>query len=118
MKLRTLIIVAVALAVVTMAGYTIRNASLTTPEDDPIIGTQVFDQDILKEVNRVEINKAGSEAVLELNQSGEWVVRSLYDLPTDFAKLNGSRCGTRQMPVPIFSVLVTLAANERPTNGS
>ena len=88
MKLITLIIVAVALAVVTLAGYKIRNASLTTPEDDPIIGTKVIDQSILAKVKRVEISKEDSELTLELDSSGQWVVRSLYDLPADFAKLN------------------------------
>ena len=47
MKLRTLVIVAASLAVATSVGYYIRNASLVTPEDDPLIGTKVFDQDIL-----------------------------------------------------------------------
>ena len=88
MKLRTLIIVAVALAVVTMAGYYIRNASLTTPEDDPLIGTKIIGQNILAKVNRVEISKEDSESIVELDQGGQWVVRSLYDLPADFAKLN------------------------------
>ncbi|MDG2170272.1 MAG: DUF4340 domain-containing protein [Opitutales bacterium] len=88
MKLRTLVIVAASLAVATSVGYYIRNASLTTPEDDPLIGTKVFDQDILKDVKRVEIAKDGEQVVVELEGSNNWVVRSLYDLPADFAKLN------------------------------
>lgn len=88
MKLRTLVIVAASLAVATSVGYYIRNASLVTPEDDPLIGTKVFDQDILKDVNRVEIAKGGEQVVVELEGSGNWVVRTLYDLPADFAKLN------------------------------
>ena len=88
MKLRTLVIVAASLAVATSVGYYIRNASLTTPEDDPLIGTKVFDQEILKDVKRVEIAKDGEQVVVELEGSNNWVVRSLYDLPADFAKLN------------------------------
>jgi hypothetical protein len=88
MKLRTLIIVAVALAVVTMAGYKIRNASLTTPEDDPLIGTKVIDPEILAKVTRVEISKDSSEVTVERDDNGQWVVRSLFNLPADFAKLN------------------------------
>ena len=88
MKLRTLLIVAVALAIVTMAGYYIRNASLTTPEEDPLIGTQIVDSNLLGDVKRIEITKDDSEVVLEQNEKGEWVVRSLFDLPIDFGKLN------------------------------
>ncbi|MCZ6671963.1 MAG: DUF4340 domain-containing protein [Verrucomicrobia bacterium] len=88
MKLRTLIIVAVALAVVTLAGYYIRSASLTTPENDPLVGTQVVDQSILADVSRIEISKEDSEVILELDESGDWAVRSLFDLPADFGKLN------------------------------
>lgn len=88
MKLRTLVIVAASLAVATSVGYYIRNASLTIPEDDPLIGTKVFDQDILKDVKRVEINKGTDHVVVELDGSGNWVVRTLYDLPADFGKLN------------------------------
>lgn len=87
MKLRTLIIVAVALAVVTLAGYKIRNASLTTPEDDPLIGTKLMDQKILADVKRVEISKEDSTVVLRQEGSG-WVVDTLYNLPADFSKLN------------------------------
>lgn len=87
MKLRTLIIVAVALAVVTLAGYKIRNASLTTPEDDPLIGTKLMDQNILADVKRVEIAKQDSKVVLGQEGDG-WVVHTLYDLPADFSKLN------------------------------
>lgn len=88
MKLRTLIIVAVALAIVTMAGYYIRNASLITPEDDPLVGTKILDSGILAGVKRIEISKDGSKAILESTGESGWVVRSLYDLPADFAKLN------------------------------
>lgn len=88
MKLRTLIIVTVTLAVVTIAGYYIRNASLTTPQDDPLVGTSLIDQEVLKDVNRIEITKPNSEVILEINDNEEWVVRSLYDLPVDFNKLN------------------------------
>jgi hypothetical protein len=88
MKLRTLIIVAVALAVVTMAGYKIRNASLTTPEDDPLIGTKLMDQSILADVARIEISKSDSSVTIEQDENKQWVVRSLYDLPADFSKLN------------------------------
>ncbi len=88
MKLRTLIIVTVALAVVTIVGYYIRNASLTTPQDDPLVGTSLIDQDVLKDVNRIEITKPDSEVILEIGDNQEWIVRSLYDLPVDFNKLN------------------------------
>lgn len=88
MKLRTLIIVTVALAVVTIVGYYIRNASLTTPQDDPLVGTSLIDQEVLKDVNRIEITKPGSEVILEIDDNEEWIVRSLYDLPVDFNKLN------------------------------
>ena len=88
MKLRLLTIVAATLAIVTAVGYYIRNASLTTPEDDPLVGTQLIDQDILADVNRIEIAKEDSTAILELDENKVWVVRSLFDLPADFGKLN------------------------------
>ena len=88
MKLRTLVIVAACLAVATSVGYYIRSASLVTPEDDPLIGTKIFDQEILKDVKRVEIDKGTDKVVLEQADSGNWVVRTLYDLPADFGKLN------------------------------
>lgn len=88
MKLRTLVIVAACLAVATSVGYYIRNASLTTPEDDPLIGTKLFEQDILADVKRIEITKGTEQATIEVDASGGWVVRSLYDLPADFNKLN------------------------------
>tara|TARA_B100001123_G_scaffold198742_2_gene226053 strand:- start:2491 stop:3726 length:1236 start_codon:yes stop_codon:yes gene_type:complete len=88
MKLRTLLIVAVILAILTSVGYYIRNASLTTPEDDPLIGTQIVDPNILKAVTKIHITKEGEEAILEQNDQGKWVVKSLYGLPIDFGKLN------------------------------
>ena len=88
MKLRTLIIVTVTLAVVTIAGCYIRNASLTTPQDDPLVGTSLLEQEVLKDIHRIEIKKTDSDAILEISDTGDWVVRSLYDLPADFAKLN------------------------------
>jgi hypothetical protein len=88
MKLRTLIIVTVALAVVTVAGYYIQNASLTTPQDDPLVGTSLVDGSILPDVNRIEVTKSGSTSILEIDENNKWVVRSLYDLPVDFNKLN------------------------------
>ena len=81
-------IVAACLAVATSVGYYIRNASLTTPGDDPLVGTKVFDQEILKDVKRIEISKGSDQAVVEVDTSGAWVVRTLYDLPADFNKLN------------------------------
>ena len=81
-------IVAACLAVATSVGYYIRNASLNTPEDDPLVGTKVFDQEILKDVKRIEISKGSDQAVVEMDASGAWVVRTLYDLPADFNKLN------------------------------
>ncbi|MDA0346057.1 MAG: DUF4340 domain-containing protein [Verrucomicrobia bacterium] len=88
MKLRTLIIVTVALAVVTVAGYYIRNASLTTPQDDPLVGTSLVDSTILPDVNRIEVSKNGTTSILEIDENKQWVVRSLFDLPVDFNKLN------------------------------
>ena len=88
MKLRLLIIVAAILAVLTTVGYYIRNKSLTTPEDDPLVGTQLVDQDVLADVTRIEITKEDSTAILELDENNVWVVRSLYDMPADFGKLN------------------------------
>jgi hypothetical protein len=88
MKLRTLIIVTVALAVVTIAGYYIQDASLTTPQDDPLVGTSLIDSSILPDVNRIEMSKNGSTSILEIDENRKWVVRSLYGLPADFSKLN------------------------------
>lgn len=88
MKLKTLILVTIALAIVTMAGYYIRNASLTTPQDDPLVGTQVVDPDILPDIKRIEISKGNDATILEVDATGNWVVRTLYNLPADFPKLN------------------------------
>ena len=88
MKLRTLLIVAIALAIVTSVGYYIHNASLTAPEDDPLIGTQIVDPNILKSVTKIQIAKEAEEVVLEVNDKGQWIVQSRYGLPIDFSKLN------------------------------
>ena len=88
MKLRSLIIITIILAIVTTVGFYIRNASLTTPQDDPLVGTSMVDQDILADVTRIEITKDNSTVVLEVNEEKVWVVRSLFDLPADFGKLS------------------------------
>ena len=88
MKIRTLLIAVIALAILTFAGYTIRNSSLHTPEEDPLVGQPILDTEALAHLNAIEISKGEDRVLLQINEEGKWVVSTLYNLPVDFGKLN------------------------------
>ena len=87
MKIRTLLIAAILLAILTVAGYMLRNSSKRSPVDDPLVGQPILERDALAQLKTLEISKDDERVELQVDEDGNWVVRTLYDLPVDFGKL-------------------------------
>ncbi len=88
MKIGSLLITVIVLAILTIAGYMLRNSSLRSPVEDPRVGQPLLEREALAQLETIEISKDGDRVELQADEEGEWVVRTLYDLPVDFGKLS------------------------------
>lgn len=88
MKIGSLLITVIVLAILTIAGYMLRNSSLRSPVEDPRVGQPLLEREALAQLETIEISKDGDRVELQADEQGEWVVRTLYDLPVDFGKLS------------------------------
>ncbi len=88
MKIPSLLITVILLAILTLVGYMLRNASLRSPVEDPRIGLPILERAALAQLGTIEISKDDDRVELQADEEGKWVVRSLYDLPVDFGKLS------------------------------
>lgn len=88
MKIGSLLITVIVLAILTIAGYMLRNSSLRSPVEDPRVGQPLLEREALTQLETIEISKDGDRVELQADEQGNWVVRTLYDLPVDFGKLS------------------------------
>ena len=88
MKIGSLLITVIILAILTIAGYMLRNSSLRSPVEDPRVGQPLLEREALAQLETIEISKDGDRVELQADEQGNWVVRTLYDLPVDFGKLS------------------------------
>ena len=88
MKIRSLLITVIVLAILTISGYMLRNSSLRSPVEDPRVGQPLLEREALAQLEAIEISKDGDRVELQADEEGKWVVRTLYDLPVDFGKLS------------------------------
>lgn len=87
MKLRTLFITVVVLAVLSVAAY-LANRPEPAPAADPRVGKPVLDADTAAKAAELSISDQGKKVELARSGDGTWRVVSYYDLPADFEKIS------------------------------
>ena len=88
MKIPSLLITVIVLAILTLVGYMLRHSSLRSPVEDPRVGQPLLEREALAQLETIEISKDADRVELQADEEGKWVVRTLYDLPVDFGKLS------------------------------
>ncbi len=88
MKIPSLLITVIVLAILTLVGYMLRHSSLRSPVEDPRVGQPLLEREALAQLQTIEISEDGDRVELQADEEGKWVVRTLYDLPVDFGKLS------------------------------
>ncbi len=88
MKIPSLLITVIVLAILTLAGYMLRHSSLRSPVEDPRVGRSILEREALAQLETIEISKDADRVEFQADEEGKWVVRTLYDLPVDFGKLS------------------------------
>jgi hypothetical protein len=87
MKLKTLFITVIVLAVISsVVLYTTNKNEDSSP--DAKIEQPVLSQSLAEKTNTIKISDQGKTATLTLNPHNIWVVSSYYDFPADFSKLS------------------------------
>jgi hypothetical protein len=87
MKLRTLFITVVVLAVLSVAAY-LANRPEPALAADPRVGKPILDADTASKAAGLSISDQGKKVELARNSDGTWRVVSYYDLPADFEKIS------------------------------
>ena len=88
MKIPSLLITVIVLAILTLVGYMLRHSSLRSPVEDPRVGQPLLEREALAQLETIEISKDADRVELQADEEGKWVVRTLYNLPVDFGKLS------------------------------
>lgn len=87
MKLRTLLIVVAALAVLSAVAYVARRPS-TPPSADARLDQPLVDRARLEQAAQLRVADQGKTVELARQPDGSWHVASYHDFPADFAKLS------------------------------
>lgn len=88
MKLKTLIVSIVLLAVVSGAVFFARRPG-PPPSQDSRLGQPVIDRTVVDKAAKLRISDQGKTVVLTRQTDGTWHDTSYFDLPADFSKLSG-----------------------------
>ena len=87
MKLRTLLIVVAALAVLSVIAYVAQRPS-APPSADARLAQPLVDRALLEQAVKLRLADQGKTVELTRQPDGTWQVTSYHDLPADFAKLS------------------------------
>ncbi len=87
MKLKSLVIVILALAALAGGAYFLNNSGRTTASADNRVGQPLVAPSLVERVSRVELSEGGKTVRLRQSEPGKWLVESYHDLPADFPKL-------------------------------
>lgn len=87
MKLKTLIVTVLALAVVSAIVFFV-NRPAPLPSADPRLGQPVLAPAMAENAGKVKISDQGKTVELAKQSDGSWKVTSYYDFPADFQKLS------------------------------
>jgi hypothetical protein len=87
MKLRTLVITVVVLAVLSVAAYLTKRPE-PAPSTDLRVGKPVLDSDTAAKAASLSLSDQGKKVELARNSDATWKVVSYYDLPADFEKIS------------------------------
>ena len=88
MKIKTLIVTVVALAVLSLVVYFVRRPE-APKSADARIGQPLVDRALIEKAAKLRISDTGKTVDLVRQSDGTWRVPSYYDLPADFNKLSG-----------------------------
>jgi hypothetical protein len=88
MKLKTLIVTVLVLAVLSIGVY-IANRPGPKVTGDPKVDQPLVDRATVEKSSKLKISDAGKTVELTRQSDGTWRVTSYYDLPADFTKLSG-----------------------------
>jgi hypothetical protein len=87
MKLRTLIVTVLVLAVVSLGVYFATRPAAPTSAD-PRVNQPLVQRSVVEQAARIRLSDAGKTVELTRKADGSWEVPSYYDLPADFSKLS------------------------------
>lgn len=87
MKLRTLIVTVLVLAVISLGVYFATRPAAPTSAD-PRVNQPLVQRSVVEQAARIRLSDAGKTVELTRKADGSWEVPSYYDLPADFSKLS------------------------------
>lgn len=88
MKLKTLIVSVLVLAVLSVVAYFARRPA-APPSADARIGQPLVERTAIDQAQRLKLSDGGKTVELVRQTDGTWRVASYFDLPADFGKLSG-----------------------------
>jgi hypothetical protein len=88
MKLKTLIVTIVVLAVLSIGVYIARRPAAPVA-GDARLNQPLVDRAAVEKAAKLRISEAGKQVELTRQTDGTWRVPSYYDMPADFGKLSG-----------------------------
>src|SRR5689334_1032631 len=88
MRLKTLIVTIVVLAVVSIGVY-IAQRPAAPKATDARLNQPLIDRAAIDKAAKLRLSDAGKKVELARQPDGSWRVASYYDLPADFNKLSG-----------------------------
>ncbi|HVU33932.1 MAG TPA: DUF4340 domain-containing protein, partial [Opitutaceae bacterium] len=87
MKLRTLAISVVVLAIISAVVYVAQRPG-PPPSQDPRVGHPLADRAVIEKAAQLQVTDSGKTVTLTRQPDGSWKDASYYDLPADFSKLS------------------------------
>ena len=88
MKIKTLIVSIVVLAVLAVGAYVLQRPT-PPPPADARLNQPMVDRTAIEKAAKIRISDAGKNLELTRQADGSWKVPSYYDMPADFGKLSG-----------------------------
>ncbi|MFM8337605.1 MAG: DUF4340 domain-containing protein [Opitutaceae bacterium] len=88
MKIKSLIVSIVVLAVLAVGAYVLQRPT-PPPPADARLNQPMVDRTAIEKAAKIRISDAGKNLELTRQADGSWKVPSYYDMPADFGKLSG-----------------------------
>lgn len=88
MKIKTLVVSIIVLAVLAVGAYVLQRPS-PPPPADARLNQAMVDRAAIEKAAKIRISDAGKTLELTRQADGSWKVPSYFDMPADFSKLSG-----------------------------
>jgi hypothetical protein len=88
MKLKTLLIVILALAVLAGGAYLLKRPGGTSASADNRVGEPLVAPALVERAARIDLSENGQTVRLRQSSPGAWINESYHDFPADFSKLS------------------------------